>query len=70
MPNQKTSRKALFRAAVAVAGLTQEQWAESEGVTGGHLSNVLAGKRESRELLDKVDAFIAKHMAGHKALAS
>lgn len=70
MPRAKTSRKALFRASLAIAGLTAEQWAEREGVTAGHLSQVLSAKRESQTLTEKLDAFIAKHMAGHAALAS
>lgn len=70
MPTQPTDRKRLFRAALAVAEMTAEQFAEGEGVTSGHLSNVLNGKRESGSLTDKVDAFVAKHMEGHTALAS
>lgn len=70
MPKSKPSRKALFRAALAIAGVTAKQWAESEGITGGWLSMVLNGREESITLTEKIDAFIAKHMAGHVALAS
>lgn len=70
MPNEITDRKRLFKAALAVAEMTAEQFAEAEGVTSGHLSNVLNGKRESGSLTEKVDVFIAKHMAGHEALAA
>lgn len=69
MPNVIPGRKAMFRAALAVAGLTLEQWAKSESVSAGHVSNVLAEKRTSDPLTEKIDAFIAKHMAGHEALA-
>jgi hypothetical protein len=69
MPRAKTGRKALFRAALALAGTTAERWAEGEGVTSGHLSHVLAGKRESATLTEKIDAFIAKHMGKQGALA-
>jgi hypothetical protein len=62
MPRAKAGRKALFRAALAIAETTAERWAASEGVTSGHLSHVLSGKRESIALTEKIDAFIRKHM--------
>ena len=70
MPTAKTTRKALFKAALAIAGQTQEQWAESAGVTGGHLSNVLGEKRESGDLTEKIDRFIREHLSKHTALVS
>lgn len=70
MPKGERSRKALFRAALAIAELTMEQWATGEGVTAGHVSNVLAGKRESQTLTDKIDAFTREHLRKHTALAS
>lgn len=70
MPIETTDRKRLFKAALAVAEMTVEQWAASRGVTGGHVSNVLAEKRVSDSLTVQIDDFIAEHMAGHKALAS
>jgi hypothetical protein len=70
MTHAKPSRKALFKAALAVTEMTAEQFATDEGVTPEHLSYVLNGRRESRSLTEKIDAFIAKHMAGHSALAS
>jgi predicted transcriptional regulator len=54
-------RKA-FRAALALAGLTQTKWAELEGITQEHVSLVLSGKRDSARLIEKIDAFIAKHL--------
>lgn len=62
MPNTLATRKARFRAALALEGLTMEQWAENNGVTAGHLSQVLAGKRLSDSLIEKVEAFTAKHL--------
>lgn len=62
MPKQKPSRKQLFRAALALAGIDAEQFAAQAGVTGGHVSQVLDGKRESKTLTDKVDAFVEKHL--------
>lgn len=71
MPRAKTSRKQLFRAALAIAGLTQEQWASGEGVTSGHLSQVLSEKRESLTLSGKIDAFVREHLKERaSALAS
>jgi len=54
-------RKA-FRAALALAGLTQTRWAEQRGVTPEHVSLVLSGKRESNRLMQEVNAFIGKHL--------
>lgn len=67
MPKAKTSRKQLFRAALAIADLTAAQWAKREGITPVHLSFVLGEKRESRSLIEKVDAFIAEHLEKHTA---
>jgi hypothetical protein len=56
------SRKARFRAALALAGISAASWAETAGITSAHLSLVLAGKRESRSLVQKIEAFTAKHL--------
>lgn len=50
-------KKAVFRAALALAETTQEVVAPAFGVTPEHLSLVLSGKRESPPLLAKVDRF-------------
>ena len=70
MPKPKASRKAQFRAALALAGLTQESWAVREGITPQWLSVVLNEKEESGALNEKIDAFTAEQMARHRALAS
>lgn len=62
MPNPKNSRKARFRAALALAGLTAEKWAAENGISTGHLSQVLSGKRDSRPTLEKIEAFTKKHV--------
>lgn len=62
MATKETTRKARFRAALALAGLTQEQWATEIGVTAGHLTHVLAGRRDSKTLIEKVEAFTKKHV--------
>jgi hypothetical protein len=69
MPKAKTSRKQLFQAARALAGITAAQWADHEDITPEHLSLVLNGKRESARLVEKVDAFIREHLDKHIALA-
>lgn len=61
MAKPKVGRKARFMAALRIAGLTQTEWARENGVTQGHLSQVLSG-RESRKLTEKIDAFAAKQL--------
>lgn len=67
MQRTKDSRKARFRAALALAGLTQEQWADREGITASHLSRVLAGERDSGRLMEKVSAFTEKVLKSNAA---
>jgi hypothetical protein len=63
MPKTDLARKArLFRAALAIAETTAEAWALEQGVTPGHLSQVLSGKRESRILVEKIEAFAKRHV--------
>lgn len=63
MGRARTSRKQLFRAALAIAGITAEKWAESNSYSTGHLSRVLNGKQVgSADMLATVDAFIEKHV--------
>jgi transcriptional regulator with XRE-family HTH domain len=50
-------RKDRFRAALLLAGITGEEFAARHGITLGHLSHVLSGKRDSRSLIEKVEAF-------------
>lgn len=52
------SRKARFKAALALAEQTAQEWCEREGITYPHLVLVLNGDRESQRLTEKVDAFI------------
>ncbi len=64
MPNKELARKSRrFRSALVLAGTTAEAWANEQGVTAGHLSQVLSGKRESAALMAKVEAFTEKHLA-------
>lgn len=62
MPKTESSRKARFLAALALAEMTMTEWATSEGVTLGHLSQVLDGKRESLTLMEKVDRFTRERL--------
>lgn len=62
MARTNEARKARFRAALALSGKTAETWAEENGITPSHLSQVLSGKRESRTLMEKVEAFTRKHI--------
>jgi hypothetical protein len=58
-------RKRLFRAALALDGLTFTKWCEMRGITLPHLSGVLAGKRESARLLAAVDEYTDARLAAH-----
>lgn len=55
----RPDRKRKFKAALALEGLTQQQWAEREGVTRQHLNATLNDETESKPLTEKIDAFIA-----------
>lgn len=63
----RKSVKARFRAALAIAHMTQESWAAANGVTAGHLSQVLSGRHPSRRLMDKIEAFTTEQLKKAKA---
>jgi hypothetical protein len=52
------TRKALFKAALMLAGKTANEWAKEQDVTPQHLSLVLGANRESQRLTDAIEAFI------------
>lgn len=63
-----------WRAALAHAGMKQAEWARQYGWTDSHVSQVVAGKRESEHVTSKVLAFIgaqeqeiAERVAAEKA---
>lgn len=59
------SRKARFRAALALGRKTERGWAEENGISRFHLYAVLKGERRASAELDaKIDAFIARHLDG------
>lgn len=62
-------RKRRFRVALALHDMTQGEWASGQGVTGGHLTQVLNG-RESQKLTDAIDAFIADTFRTFKVKAA
>ena len=70
MPKAKTSRKQLFRAALAIAGMTAEQWGQKEDVTSGHLSMILSQKRRNEVIEGKIDDFIGKHLISRNVLVA
>jgi hypothetical protein len=70
MSKAKTSRKQLFRAALAIAGLTAEQWGAREGVTSGHLSMILSGVRYNEGIVERIDAFTKQQLKKPISLAS
>jgi transcriptional regulator with XRE-family HTH domain len=61
MPPDPELRKRRFRAALAMAGLTAAEFAESVEVTPTHLSFVLSGKRNSARVAEAIDQFIKRH---------
>jgi hypothetical protein len=62
MPRTRATRKRLFRAALGNAGLSARQWAEAQGLSDGHLSNLLSGTKENPSVIEKIDAFIDKQL--------
>lgn len=54
-------RRKAFKVALAYAGATVTQFAAEQGVTPGHLYQVLRGDRDSRVLLEAVESYIAVH---------
>ena len=58
---KRVNRKAALKAAWAYAGQTMENWCAEQGITPGHLYQVLGGKRESARLVAVIDEYIAKH---------
>lgn len=69
MPIRKDLRKSQFKAALALARITQREWATALDRTPEHVSMVLNGRRESQWMLDQIDAFIGKHLHGDAALS-
>lgn len=62
LPEEGMSRKARFRAAIALARITAKEWCGEQGFTEGHLYQVLRGDRRSEDTLRRVDAFIDKQL--------
>lgn len=67
LPPQTMSRKARFRAALALGRITATEWATEHGITQGHLSKVVNGERDSGKLTQQIDAFIAKQLGDEAA---
>lgn len=61
------SRQSRFRAALALARMTIGEWVEANGVTRSHVYQVLRGDRKSASLVEKIDAFIDKHLGDRAA---
>lgn len=70
MNREVIERKKRFKAALALAGMTQKEWAAQQGekqedgkprgVTKTHLNEVLNRNRDSEPLNAAIDAFIEK----------
>lgn len=61
MPKSQRKSKR-FKAALAMAGMSMTEWAKKEGITPGHVSQVLSGDRDSAVLMEKIEAFTAKQL--------
>jgi hypothetical protein len=70
MAKPKPSRKRLFRASLAIAGMTAAQWARKQGITPQYLSMVLNRKHISERLTAKIDAFIGEHLQEYTTTAA
>jgi hypothetical protein len=66
----KETRNREFRAALALAGLTGQQFADRHQVSFGHLWQVVRGDRDSLTLETEIDAFIAKHLISRTQLVA
>lgn len=58
-----------FAAALRLAGLTQVQWAEKQGISWGHLSHVLSGRRVSNSLVERVERWSNETIAAAQPAA-
>lgn len=65
MPRSQADRKKLFRVALLLNETTQDEWARQREITGGHVSQVLAG-RESRKLTQIIDDYIDETLRAHR----
>lgn len=63
---QRRQRKQRFQAALALAGMTQADFAEKQDIDPGHLSKVLSGDRTSGKLVSKVESFISRYLPAQK----
>lgn len=62
IPRALRDRKTRFYQALVAADLSMSAWAAKQGLTPGHVSQVLSGKRPGFALDAKITAFIAKHL--------
>lgn len=69
LPDNQPTRKQRFNAALALAGMTQEQWrTEHYRVSAQHLNEVLNGDREpSAELNAAIESLIHRYLRKHVA---
>ena len=64
LPDVVPTRKQRFDAALKLAALSYDEWADMHGVTRQHLRLVLSGEREaSAELNAAIDATIEKYLS-------
>lgn len=64
MAKRTLDRKTAFRVALAARNMTASEWAKENGITAGHLSQVLSSGRISESLVTKIDSFIDANIKG------
>lgn len=47
-----------FKAALCLKGMSQYHWADEMGITEGHLTHVLSGRRDSKKLKKAIHIFV------------
>lgn len=67
--NTTTSRKALFRAALALNETSVSKWAAENGISGSYVHIALGGYQGAVDLNAKIDAYIKQHMGRQIARA-
>lgn len=62
MPNPIVNRKSAFKAALLLSNQNMTSFADTQGVTLGHLSMVLHSRRDSNRLNSEIDAVILQYL--------
>lgn len=61
MTKQTITRRARFRAALAIAGMTQHDWAREHSISPAYVSLLLSGQRGGEKYTDLMNSYIAEY---------